>query len=121
MVMSRQAPVLDRPATLGVAEAGGRNQHGEYEIGAVTEHSIWFMLRDWEAGADVGMEGTRQTGDVEIITRYRRDVLVEALSNRAFPGWYLEIEGLRFQVIDAAELSQYGRRRFMKIIGARST
>ena len=119
--MTRQAPTLDRTATLGVAEAGGRNQHGEYEIGAVAEHGIWYALRDWEAGVDVGKEGARQTGDVEIITRYRGDVLVEALSNRAFPGWYLDIEGLRFQVIDAAELSQYGRKRFMKIVGARST
>ena len=123
MVMSttRQAPTLDRTAIIGIAEQGSRNQYGEYDIGAVAEHPLWFALRDWEAGADVGMEGVRQTGDIEIITRYRRDVLIEALSDRAFAGWYLALEGLRFKILDAAELPRYGRRRFMKIVGARST
>jgi len=120
MPRTSQAPLLDRRGILGIAAQGSRT-NGVYQSGAVTEHAIWYALRDWDVAIDVQPEGTRQRGDIELITRYRRDVIVEALNNRAFVGWYLDMDGVRFKLLDAEEMPMYGRRRFMKIKGARSS
>ena len=126
--MSRQAPNLDRRATLGVASQGSRNRRGEWQSGMVTEHVIWLALRDWDIGMDVAPEGVRQTGELDFITRYRADVMSEAfggdinpVTGHAFLGWFLVIDSVRWKITDAEELPQYGRRRFMKIKGARNT
>ena len=126
-MVTRQAPVLDRRGILGIP-APGEYVSGEWEQGAITEHGIWYALREWDVGIAVETFGTRQLADIEIITRYRADVIQEALSGeissqtgRAFIDWYLELDGVRFEILGAEEMPEHGRRRFMKIEGARST
>ena len=129
MVMSsKQAPLLDRRATLNVASPGSRNRRGEWEAGMVTEHTIWVALRDWDIGQDVQVEGVRQSGEIELFARYRADVMTEAYggvvspnTGHAFIGWAVRLDGVSWQITEAEELPRYGRRRFMKIRGARST
>ena len=124
---TRQAPALDRRGILGIA-SGSRSTSGIWVSGTPTQHVIWYMLKEWEIGIAVETFGNRQLADVEICTRYRRDVIQEALggdvgvsTGRAFVDWYLELEGVRYEIMGAEEMPDYGRRRFMKIEGARST
>ena len=127
MVTTRQAPALDRRGILGIP-AQGRREDGVWVSGAITRHGIWYALREWDVGIAVEVSGTRQLADVTIIARYRGDVIQEALggavgmqTGRAFVDWYLELDGVRFEIMGAEEMPDYGRRRFMKIEGARST
>ena len=124
-MVTRQAPLLDRRGILGI-RAHGSYMGGEWVTGAVAQHGIWYALREWDVGIAVEPFGTRQLADVEIITRYRADVIQEALSGeissqtgRAFIDWYLELDGVRFEILGAEEMPEHGRRRFMKIKGAR--
>ena len=119
---------MDRRATLKIASAGRRNKYGEWLQGAPVAHEIWYSLRDWDIAPDPTISGIDQTGEAEIITRYRRDVIVEAVSGdvstktgRAFVGWALVAETLSWSIVDAAELPQFGRRRFMKLVLERAT
>ena len=126
--MTRQAPRLDRRATLKIAPAGRRNEYGEWTQDAPVAHEIWYALRDWDIAPDPTISGIDQTGEAEIITRYRRDVIVEAVSGdvsphtgHAFLGWALVAETLSWSIVDASELPQFGRRRFMKLVLERAT
>ena len=128
MVMHRQAPTLDRRATLGIASPGHRNQYGEFEPGQVTEHTIWVSLRDSLIGIDPSVDGIQQEADAELIARYRADVITEATNGDLsaqtglpFIDWYLTFEGVRYVIIEAQELPALGRRRFMKIVGRLET
>ena len=128
IMVTRQAPVLDRRAMLRIAPAGSRNEYGEWVIpSAPVQHEIWYGLRDWDIAPDPTASGVAQSAETEIITRYRRDVIVEALSGEiggqtghAFINWALSVDGVDFAITDAAELPQFGRRRFMKLICERS-
>ena len=71
MVMHRQAPTLDRRATLGIAAPGFHNDCGEWVMGAVTEHGIWVSLKDSLIGIDPSVDGIQQEADAELIARYR--------------------------------------------------
>ena len=128
MVMHRQAPTLDRRAILGIAAPGHHNQYGEWVLGVVTEHPIWVTLRDSLIGIDTEVFGIQGEYDVQLVTRYRADVIVEALSGDVggmtglpFIGWHLTFEGVRYVIIEAQELPALGRRRFMKIVGRLET
>ena len=127
-MVTRQAPLLDRRGIIGIPAPGSYSNGGEWTSGAITEHGVWYALREWDVGIAVETFGTRQLADVEIITRYRADVMKEALggdvgmmTGRAFIDWFLELDGIRFEILGAEEMPDYGRRRFMKIEGARST
>ena len=125
--MTRQAPVLDRRGILKIAPAGRRTKTGKWAQGAPVDHEIWYGLRDWDIAPDPTASGIGQSAETEIITRYRQDVIVEALSGdiegqtgHAFIGWAMMTERIEFAIVDAAELPQYGRRRFMKLVCERS-
>ena len=124
MVMTRQAPALDRRAILGIAEGGDFDDSGEWLAGDVTEHGIWAALKDSMFGVEAEIDGVQQIYDVELIARYRADVITEAMrgemgnmTGKPFIGWYLQFENVSYQIIGAQELAMYGRRRFMKIMG----
>ena len=128
MVMHRQSPALDRRAILAIAARGSLNQFGEWATGDVTEHAIWVCLKDSMIGIEAQLDGISQEADVELIARYRADVITEALSGDVgsmtglpFIGWHLTYENVRYVIIGAQELAMYGRRRFMKIVGRLET
>ena len=88
----------------------------------VEEHPIWYALRDWDVGMNPQPEGVRQTGEIQLITRWRKDVMTEAFSGdinaqtgHAFIGWYLRVDGVTMKITEAEELPRYGRRRFMML------
>ena len=75
-------------------------------------------------GIEAGIDGVSQEADVELIARYRADVITEAMrgeignmTGKPFIGWYLDFENVQYQIIGAQEMAMYGRRRFMKIMG----
>jgi len=122
MMQTKQAPILDRKAALSVAGPGRRDDHGRWMLGAVTEHRIWYCLRGLELEQEPSGEGLYQTASTQIVTRYRRDVIVEAVSGEisgqtghAFIGWNVEMDGVEFAILNAEELVDYGRRRFMML------
>ena len=122
--MTRQAPALDRRAILGIAEGGDFDDSGEWLAGDVNEHGIWAALKDSMFGVEAEIDGISQEADVELISRWRADVILEAMrgeignmTGKPFIGWYLDFENVRYQIIGANELAIYGRRRFMKIMG----
>ena len=124
MVMHRQSPALDRRAILGIAEGGDHDDSGEWLAGDVTEHGIWAALKDSMIGVEAEIGGVQQIYDVELIARYRADVITEAMrgeignmTGKPFIGWYLDFENVQYQIIGAQEMAMYGRRRFMKIMG----
>lgn len=127
VIQNRQAPVLDRRATLSIAPRGTRSKGGKWTQGNPVDHEIWACLKDLELEQEPsGVGGWFQTGMVEVITRYRRDVIVEAVSGdvsqqtgHAFIGWALTLDGVQYDILDAEEMPVYGRRRFMKIRGER--
>ena len=128
MVTHRQAPTLDRRATLGIATPGHRNENGRWVPGAVNDHVIWVALRDSLIGIDPTVGGISQEADTELIARYRADVITEATNGDLggqtglpFVDWHLTFEGVRYVIIEAQELPALGRRRFMKIVGRLET
>ena len=128
MVMHRQSPALDRRAILAVAEGSDFDDSGEWLASAVTEHGIWAALLESMIGVEAEIGGVQQIYDVELIARYRADVITESLSGaignmtgKPFIGWYLQFENVRYQIVGAQELAQFGRRRFMKIMGRLAT
>ncbi len=122
MLQNRQAPLLDRKAVLGISGPGQRIK-GVWHNGDVIRHSIWLCLRALDLAQEPsGVDGWFQAGALEVITRYRRDVIVEAVSGdvgmqtgHAFLGWYLALDGAQFTILNAAEMPEYGRRRFMAL------
>ena len=128
MVMHRQAPTLDRRATLAIAAPGDFNDYGEYEQGVVTNHAVWAALKDSLIALETAVDGVQQEADVSLIMRYRSDVIIESTNSAVsadtglpFIGWSLQFEGVSYLPVEAKELPMYGRRRFMEVKGRLET
>ena len=75
---------------------------------------LLVRAQDWDVGMNPQPEGVRQTGEIQLITRWRKDVMTEAFSGdiNARQGilyWLVfRVAGVTMKITEAEELPRYG-------------
>ena len=74
---------LNRVITLRVKAAGRRNEHGEFEAGAIVDHVLWAGIANPEINNTLAEEGSRDVRRKDFTIRWRRDV-IDSPTNRLY-------------------------------------